>query len=415
MKFATKATAAALLFGFLCSPCGSEDGLRDQVLREAARKAGLVQPEATHMPVDPAYVEAGELIFQTKKLSLNRETACASCHLDRFGSSDGIPNAVGTGGRGEGLQRLMGGGDIIPRNTLPFWGRGGMGFDVFFWDGKVDASSGRVESQFAHTAPSNDPLVVAVHLPPVEIGEMVSDSAENDALKTESVSTAEAVYSELVLRLMNDVAIKEKLTKATGKDAASVGFADAAMALASFIRDNFKVQSTRFHQFVFEGKPLSERERSGGLIFYGKGGCATCHSGAYFTDFDYHALPFPQAGFGKNGFGIDYGRFNVTLDPADRYKFRTPPLYNVTKTAPYSHSGSVATLADAIRIHVDPLAVYDPRMFTDVQRAEYYQALKGWSQEPLLGIALDEGEIEALVAFLATLEYDSVTPVRERD
>lgn len=393
----------------------SEGGLRDQVLRQAALKAGLVPAAATHVPVDPAYVEAGRLIFQTKKLSLDHETACASCHVDRFGSSDGIPNAVGTGGRGEGVQRLMGGGDIIPRNTLPFWGRGGVGFNVFFWDGKVDASSGEVQSQFAGAVPSDDPLVVAVHLPPAEIGEMITDSAVNDALKTESVSTAEALYSELMARLMDDPEIREKLTSATGKDVSDIVFRDAALAVASFIRENFKVRSTRFHRFVFDGEPLSAEERKGGLIFYGKGGCATCHNGAYFTDFDYHALPFPEAGFGKNGFGIDYGRFNVTLNPSDRYKFRTPPLFNVTKTAPYSHSGSVSTVADAIRIHVDPLAVYDPRKFTDVQRAEYYHALKVWSREPLAGIALDDDEIKALIAFLATLTYDSPLPVLERD
>ena len=69
-----------------------------------------------------------------------------------------------------------------------------------------------------------------------------------------------------------------------------------------------------------------------------------CHAGAYFTDFQYHTIAFPQLGSGRNGFGIDYGRFNVTYNPADLYKFRTPPLFNVTNTPPYGHSGSVNSL-----------------------------------------------------------------------
>jgi len=129
----------------------------------------------------------------------------------------------------------------------------------------------------------------------------------------------------------------------------------------------------------------------------------------------FHAIPFPQAGFGKNGFGVDYGRYNVTMDPADRYRFRTPPLYNVTRTAPYSHSGSVYDLGDAIRAHVDPLAIYDPQVMTGVQRAEFYERLKSWSEEPIDGVYLAQDEIGTLKAFLGTLEYDSGASVVETD
>lgn len=413
MRFAIK---IGLCFAFaLASQASSGSELRDQVLRDAALKAGLIEAEKTHVKVEPEFVAAGKLVFQSKRLSLNRETACASCHLDRFGSADGIPNAVGTQGKGQGVERLAAGGDIIPRNTLPFWGRGGVGFNVFFWDGKVNGTDGAVVSQFGPLPPSSDPLVAAAHLPPVEIGEMITDSQKNDELKTETISTAQSVYALLVGQLIGDPDIEQALTFATGKQPSQIVYLDVATALASFIRENFKVQPTKLHRFVFEGIPLTDQERRGGLVFYGKGGCSICHNGAYFTDFDFHAVPFPQAGFGKNGFGIDYGRFNETLDPDDRYKFRTPPLLNVTKTAPYSHSGSVADLGDAIRFHVDPLALYNATRFSDAQRVEYYSALKSWSREPLVGIALDNEEIDDLVAFLATLEYDSATQVEETD
>ncbi|MDW9542667.1 methylamine utilization protein MauG [Sinorhizobium meliloti] len=365
--------------------------------------------------MDDKLAAAGKLLFQSKKMSLDHETACATCHVDRFGSADGIPNAIGTEGHGEGVERLLAGGDIIPRNTLPFWGRGGVGFDVFFWDGKVDKSSGTVVSQFGDLNPSDDPLVVAAHLPPVEIGEMVTDSKDNEPLKTENVSTAAAVYDQLLDRLLQDGEINSALVAATGKSANEIEFLDVASAIAAFIRDNFKLQSTRFHDFVFADGKMSEREIAGGLIFYGKARCSTCHNGAYFSDLEFHAVPFPQSGFGKNGFGVDYGRFNVTLNPDDRYRFRTPPLFNVSKTAPYSHSGSIMKLEDAIRVHIDPFSVYDPSRMSAVQRAEYYQALKVWSDEPLVGVTLDDAEIEALTAFLRTLEFDSASPVQVSD
>jgi cytochrome c peroxidase len=47
----------------------------------------------------------------------------------------------------------------------------------------------------------------------------------------------------------------------------------------------------------------------------------------------------------------DLGRYEVTLDPADRWKYRTPTLRNVALTAPYMHDGSEATLRDVIEFY----------------------------------------------------------------
>jgi cytochrome c peroxidase len=44
----------------------------------------------------------------------------------------------------------------------------------------------------------------------------------------------------------------------------------------------------------------------------------------------------------------DLGRFEITLDPADRYAFKTPSLRNVARSAPYMHDGSLATLEDVV-------------------------------------------------------------------
>lgn len=413
MRFVTSLVVASI--AILAAVSAKADTLRETVLRQAALDAGLVPAEDTHVAVPPAMVAAGKLLFQTKKLSLEHEIACASCHLDRFGSADGLPNAIGTEGRGEGVARLVGGGDIIPRNALPFWGRGSKGFDVFFWDGRIDARGERMISQFAGAEPSTDPLVVAVHLPPVELGEMLLNSAGSETLQSETVESANQVYAQLAQRLRDDPAIGPALANAHGVPQSELRFIDMAEALAGFIRHNFRLKPTRLHEFVFGNGALTHEEVEGGLIFYGKGRCATCHNGAYFTDFQFYAIPFPQAGFGKNGFGVDYGRYNVTLDVSDLYRFRTPPLFNVTRTAPYSHSGALYELSDAIRTHSDPLARPESIPSDPRQRADFYEVLKSWSQSPVAGIQLSEQDIERLVAFLVTLEYPSEESVVETD
>ena len=406
MKLGTKILAAA----FACTAATTfalADGLREAVLRDAALDAGLTPASETLVPQPDELVAVGKLLFESRLLSLDHDTACASCHLDQFGSADGLPVAIGTEGEGIGVQRVLNGGDIVPRNTLPFWGRGGVGFDVFFWDGKVDGSSGEIVSQFGNELPSTDPLVVAVHLPPAEIGEMVIDTRSTEPLQTEDVETANRLYAELTQRIIQDERLGLQLANARKVEVDELEFIDVAEAIASFIRFNFRVKDTRLHDFVFQVGELSSSEVDGGLLFYGRGGCSSCHNGPYFTDFDFYSIPFPQVGFGRNGFGVDYGRFNVTLEESDRYGFRTPPLYNVAATAPYSHSGAIFDLEDAVRVHVDPLLYVDPSTMTTNDRIEYYERLKIWSASPLNGVVLDDREIQSISDFLKTLSYES--------
>ena len=141
------------------------------------------------------------------------------------------------------------------------------------------------------------------------------------------------------------------------------------------------------------------------MLFYGKAKCSSCHSGTLFSDLDFHSIPYPQVGFGKNGFGVDYGRFNVTYDPDDLYKFRTPPLINVEFTKPYSHSGSVFDLKEAIRYHFDPLKNLDLQNISDLERVEMYKKLKISGQNINQIPYLDENELDQLVEFLKTLSF----------
>ena len=112
-------------------------------------------------------------------------------------------------------------------------------------------------------------------------------------------------------------------------------------------------------------------------LFYGKAGCASCHTGTFQTDHDFHAIAMPQIGPGKsdgwNGdywretgmkaFPEDFGRGRVTTRAADRYKFRTPSLRNVELTGPWGHAGTYDSLEDVVRHHLDPVAAleaYEP-------------------------------------------------------
>ncbi|MCU7811955.1 MAG: photosynthetic protein synthase I, partial [Candidatus Thiodiazotropha sp. (ex Notomyrtea botanica)] len=44
----------------------------------------------------------------------------------------------------------------------------------------------------------------------------------------------------------------------------------------------------------------------------------------------------------------DVGRYEVTQNPHDRWKYKTPSLRNVALTAPYMHNGSLSTLSEVV-------------------------------------------------------------------
>lgn len=403
MKFGTRLIAFGC--GISLAAMASAQPLRETALRERALEMGLVATDQLAPSTNPSVVEAGRALFQSEELSLSRQISCQSCHLDDFGSADGLPVAIGVGGIGEGMNRVLSQGDVLPRNTLPLWGRGAPGFDILFWDGKVDASGDSIVSQFGIYAPSQDPLVLAALLPLVQLGEMVGDDQSFAHLITESVDSANQVYEELVGRIVQDEELIGLLTGAYEVAAEEISIDHIVNSLADFIRSEFRLRPTRFHAFVFNEGYLTEQEIAGGLIFYGKGRCSACHNGPFFSDLGFHAIPFGQLGFGANGFGIDYGRYNVTLDPLDLYKFRTPPLFNVAETAPYSHSGSTYELSDAILAHVDPLALVDPTAMSMNDRVEFYRRLSIWADEPVSSVVLSEDEVAALEAFLRTLSF----------
>ena len=92
-----------------------------RVLRQQIVANGFIAAKDLYVKRDESLIDVGKVIFKSKKLSLNGNIACQTCHLAKFGSGDGIPVAAAIRGTGEGPERLLSGAKLLPRNTLPFW------------------------------------------------------------------------------------------------------------------------------------------------------------------------------------------------------------------------------------------------------------------------------------------------------
>jgi cytochrome c peroxidase len=47
----------------------------------------------------------------------------------------------------------------------------------------------------------------------------------------------------------------------------------------------------------------------------------------------------------------DLGLYEVSLNPMDRWKYRTPSLRNIAVTAPYMHNGEFSSLDEVIQFY----------------------------------------------------------------
>ena len=192
---------------------------------------------------------------------------------------------------------------------------------------------------------------------------------------------------------------------------------DLVRAIASYERTLMSFDSP-FDRFIAgDQNAIDDAAKRGWEIFNTRGRCNNCHAltedkrdVTYFTDNDFHnigigiirhnvvALARQAEQLIKSGdaAAIDraaiqsdmsaLGRFLITKKEADIAAFKTPNLRNVLVTAPYFHDGSQETLWDVMDHYNKGDGLNNPYLDEDIQ--------------PL---ALTEGDIDDLVAFLASL------------
>lgn len=96
-----------------------------------------------------------------------------------------------------------------------------------------------------------------------------------------------------------------------------------------------------------EGSRFSASEEAGFELFRQK--CTSCHATDLFTDGSYRNNGV------SNDYRFDKGREEITLDSADRGKYKVPTLRNIDFTAPYMHDGSLKTLDEVLSHYSDQM------------------------------------------------------------
>lgn len=120
----------------------------------------------------------------------------------------------------------------------------------------------------------------------------------------------------------------------------------AGKALAVYIRLAVSRDSAFDRWNAGDDGAMTEAAIRGLSLFRGKAGCASCHSGPLFSDFQFHNIATSPPG--TNGIRADEGRFLVTQKEEDRGAFLTPTLRSASQTSPYLHDGSEVSISKVI-------------------------------------------------------------------
>lgn len=401
----------------------------------AALAGDLPAPDAEFPVADMPQVELGRLLFYDPILSGGQTVSCATCHHPRLATGDGLSLGLGDGGHGLGPARVVDPTNLpthrIPRNAPALFNVGALEYRSFFHDGRLELDETRaggirtplgaeMEQGFASL------LSAQTMFPVLSADEMAGHLGESDvsrAVRQGLMTGPGGAWDILAQRVAGIPEYRARFDEVIG--AKPVHFTDISDAIAAFVAFEWRSTDSLFDRSLRGEAELTQDQTFGRDLFYGKAGCANCHSGLFQTDHDFHAIAMPQIGPGKRAIfesgAADEGRMLVTGDPADAFRFRTPSLRNVVHTAPYGHAGAYAQLEDAIRHHLNPvkhLTEYDPAqaLLPDLAGVvdttvmdDPAEVARIAAANELPPSALSNGQVQAIIAFLGALtDQDSL-------
>jgi len=392
-----------------------------QLVRQLAASRGII-PLPNTPRVRPELVRLGQALAFDKILSGNRDISCMTCHLPAFATGDGKSLSVGQGGTGLGPSREHPDGVFIPRNAPPLFNLNAMMH--LFWDGRVsvDAAGNFHTPAGAQLTPEMTRVfefgaISALGLFPVTNRSEMRAALGDNELANVPDDDLTGIWAALMRRLGGIPKYREMFEAAyVGTNFDDMNFAHASNAIAGFIVDQFTFANTPWDKFLAgNDDALSDNQLAGAQTFLTLK-CSICHTGATFSDEQFHDVAVAQIGPGEGDGAAghdDFGRLRVTGLASDLYRFRTTPLRNVELSGPYGHDGAVTTL----RAFVEHYSESDKKLFAyDVTQLEprlqgtllmTQSAILAQRDTLLNGVVLTDDLVDKLMAYMSALTDDA--------
>jgi cytochrome c peroxidase len=251
-------------------------------------------------PADNPYTkkkaELGRILYFDKRLSSDGTVSCASCHSIEDAYAD--HNKVS-----KGISGHLGSRNAQTVINAAYQKR-------LFWDGRAKNLEEQAKGPLANPK------------------EMTSATSAHEA------------HQECHRQIKSIQGYCKLFKEVFGNDDCSVD--QIAAAIATFERTVLSGNSP-YDRYIAGDRTAMSPEAIKGLDVFKAMGCPVCHFGFNFTDDS-----FQNIGVGMDSPTPDLGRYEITKNIKDRGAFKTPTLREVSKTYPYMHDGSLATLDDVI-------------------------------------------------------------------
>lgn len=315
---------AILLFGILSASQSS-----------AQHSAPL--PDSAAAPSDnqsnPAKEELGRLLFWDPILSGDKDVACATCHHPDFGYAENLDISIGVSGVGLGSLRHFNQDNSIPfvaRNSQSVLNSAFNGMDE---DGEYDPSSAPMFWDVRASSLEEQAL-----LPIITFEEMRGLHYAEDEILDEVVSRLQNIAEYQML--FSEAFDEPSANREPSANEETINAENIGKALAAFQRTLIATDSA-YDRYIAGDTNAMTSQQIEGMHAFESVGCAECHSGPMFSDFQVHVLGVPD---------------NTKLPESDQglnqtYAFRTPTLRNLEFTAPYMHSGVFTSLRDVLQFY----------------------------------------------------------------
>lgn len=348
-------------------------------------------PQDPNNPLTPEKIELGAFLFHETGLGLNPKHAenmgaysCSSCHFASAGFQAGRHQGISDGGMGFGLN-----GEGRERNPLyleaeldvqPVRSPAALNIayhEAILWNGQFGAVGVNAGTE-ANWTPGT----------PIETNNLGYHGTETQAIAALTVhrlDMSQEVCEDLNYRQLFDAAFPD-LPEDVRYDKEPAG-----LAIAAFERSLLPYQAP--FQLWLRGKStaLTESEKRGAILFFDKAGCADCHNGPNLAEMDFHAYGMkdlhecPEETFNVNAdTEAHLGRYSFTKNDADKYKFKTPQLYNLADSPFYGHGSSFRSIRDVVAYKNE--GVKENSNVPDGQLAEQFKPL-GLSDDEVTDIA----------------------------
>lgn len=314
---------------FIAAIYGCNKGVVDMVFEGFSKPSNFPEP-VYHFNTNPVTKEGFELgrkLFYDPILSADNTISCGTCHVQTSAFTHHGHSVS------HGIFDSMGTRNSPPIMNLA-WNKS------FMWDGGI------VDMDLQSISP------ITNH---IEMGETMEN---------------------VLRKLQNSPVYPALFAKAYGSEEITGNnfLKSLSQFMAMCISSNSKYDSVMRGQ----GPVFTPEEQEGYKLVKQK--CTPCHQEPMFTDYS----------FRNNGLSIssinDMGRYAITQNNGDKYKFKVPSLRNLAYTAPYMHDGRFFYL-DAVLEHYGNRVLKTPNLDPQLQN----------------GIPLLPLERLQILAFLATL------------